>query len=290
VLIAPDVRDGRPLRGETLLQEFWTDADTRDAMILASVTMPEDSGAWTQLFVDDGSGQRSPGGLFYLMTVFGELRKEFSIDADRVYLAGRGAGVPSVMHLGGMFPHLFAGVIGQAGDAGEPIWQNFQNLPVFLQGGGAQATAFEEKTREAGYEGVTVKADAEAAEILTWMQEHPRNSNPVQVTLVPGSPIPNSAYWIEVPPMDVEEGTYVKGEIDRATNTVRIEGNGVRDVVLYFNDLLVDMGQPLKVVLNGEEQQLLVPRSLDDFLGLFERGTNDPGRVYVARRGFSLPD
>ena len=57
--------------------------------------------------------------------------------------------------------------------------------------------------------------------------------------------------------MDVEEGTYVKGEIDRATNTVRIEGNGVRDVVLYLNDVLVDMGQPLKVVLNGEEQELL---------------------------------
>ena len=43
-------------------------------------------------------------------------------------------------------------------------------------------------------------------------------------------------------------------------------------------------------MLNGEERELVVPRSLDDFLGLFLRGTNDPGLVYVARRDFDLPE
>jgi hypothetical protein len=35
---------------------------------------------------------------------------------------------------------------------------------------------------------------------------------------------------------------------------------------------------------------LVVQRSLDDFLSFCERGTNDGGRVFVARRAFDLPE
>jgi len=289
VLIAPEFKDGKPMTSAQLLQEFWTDAATRDAAVLVAVTMPPDEAAWTQLFIDKG-GQRTPGGLAYLMNVYAEVRKQVAIDADRVYVAGRGAGVAAAMKLGATFPHLFAGVIGQAGDAGEVTWQNFQNLPVFLQGGGAQATAFGEKIKAAGYDNATVEADADAATLFKWIKEHPRAANPTKVTLVPGAPIPNSAYWIEVPPTMVEEGTYVKAETDRSSNTIRVEGKGVRSVILYFNDTMVDLGQPMKLVLNGQERDLVVQRSLDDFLSFCERGTNDGGRVFVARRAFDLPE
>lgn len=290
VLIAPEVKDGKSMTSAQLLQEFWVDPATRDGVVLVSVTLPDDPATWTQLFVDDGSGARSMGGLGYMMAVYADVRRQVAVDADRVYVGGRGAGVGVAMRLGSTFPHLFAGVIGQAGDAGEVTWQNFQNLPVFLQGGGAQATAFGEKVKEAGYDNATIVSDADAAAILTWIKDHARAANPAKVTLVPGAPIPNSAYWLEVPPTLVEEGTYVKAEVDRATNTVRVEGKGVRSVILYFNDLLVDLGQPIKLVLNGQERELLVQRSLDDFLSFCERGTNDGGRVYVARRPFDLPD
>ncbi len=289
VLIAPEFKDGRPMTSAQLLQEFWTDAATRDGTVLVAVTMPEDQTTWTQLFIDKG-GQRTSGGLAYLMSVYAQVRKQIAIDADRVFVAGRGAGVAAAMKLGATFPHLFAGVIGQAGDAGEVAWQNFQNLPVFLQGGGSQATAFGEKIKEAGYANATIESDADAATLLKWITEHPRAANPAKVTLVPGSPIPNSAYWIEVPPTMVEEGTYVKAEADRSANTIRIEGKGVRSVTLYFNDALVDLGQPLKLVLNGQERDLVVQRSFDDFLSFCERGTNDGGRVFVARRAFDLPE
>jgi poly(3-hydroxybutyrate) depolymerase len=290
VLIAPEIKEGKSMTSAQLLQEFWTDAATREAAVLVSVTMPDDPDTWNQIFVDGENGQRVLGGLAYLMAVYAEVRKLPAIDADRVFVAGRGAGVASAMALGATFPHLFAGVIGQAGDAGEVSWQNFQNLPVFLQGGGAQATAFGEKVKEAGYDNATVVSDAEAAALLTWINEHPRVANPAKVTLVPGAPIPNSAYWLEVPPTMVEEGTYVKAEADRASNTIRVEGKGVRSVILYFNDVMVDLGQPLKLVLNGQERELVVQRSLDDFLSFCERGTNDGGRVFVARRAFDLPE
>ena len=70
------------------------------------------------------------------------------------------------------------------------------------------------------------------------MQEHPRAANPARVTLVPGSPIPNKAYWVEIPPIDAEGGASITAEADRESNTVTVTANGVDTVTLYFNDKL----------------------------------------------------
>lgn len=290
VLLVPDTKQSLVNPGSQFLSEYWTESDLRDNAILAAVTMPEDTAVWGEQFVEDGNGERTEGGISYLMRVFGDVTNQVAFDPDRVYLAGRGAGVPVVMKLGSLFPQLFAGVIGRAGDVGEVTWQNFQNLPTLLLGAGGQATAFEEAAKGGGYDNVTLKPAADAPEVWGWMQEHPRVSNPAKVHLVPGSPIPNRAYWLQVPPMDVQEGTYIKGEVDRATNTITIEGAGVRRVILYFNDVLVDLDQPVKIVLNGQEQSTVIPRSLDTFLNLSVQAANDAGRLYVAVRDFDLPE
>ena len=47
--------------------------------------------------------------------------------------------------------------------------------------------------------------------------------------------------------------------------------------------------KPIKLVLNGVEQQVLLPRSIDDLLSLIARGTSDPGKLYVAKGRFDLP-
>lgn len=289
LLMIPDTKDGKPIRGDQFLTEFWIEPELRDHALLAAVDMPEALDTWDELFVEV-DGARVSGGLSYLMTVFKDVRENYAVDSERVYLVGRGAGVPVAMKLGSFFPQNFAGVIGRAGDAGVVTWENFQNLPVLLLGAGSQATEFEEKTKAAGYAIATLQPEADGGAIWTWIQDHPRNANPSKVTLVPGSPIPSKAYWLEVPPTDVEPGTFVKAEADPATNTIKIEGKGVRAVRLYLHDLLVDLDKPVKVVLNGQEQQTQIPRSLDDFLDLLVKGTSDAGRPYVAFRGFDLPE
>ena len=60
-------------------------------------------------------------------------------------------------------------------------------------------------------------------------------------------------------------------------------------MTLYFNDELLDLDLPIKLVLNGATQEALVPRSVDDFLSLIERGTSDSGKLYVARGTYDLP-
>jgi hypothetical protein len=224
------------------------------------------------------------------MTAYSDVLQTVAVDPARVYAAGRGRGVAAAMALGATFPQNFAGIVGQAGDTGTLAWQNFRNLPVLLQGGGADATTFAEAVKGAGYDNATTEPEVKNDGLVTWMQDHPRDSNPAKVVLHPGSPIPTKAYWLSVPPTAVEEGTFVQAEIDRATNTVTVQGKGVRSVTLYFNDVLVDMDKPIKVVLNGQTQEVVVPRSLDDFLDLLYRGTSDSARVYVASRTFDLPE
>jgi hypothetical protein len=195
--------------------------------------------------------------------------------------------------VGSMFPHLFAGVAGRAGDTGQADWRNFRSLPTLVFAGGAKATAFEEQSRAAGYDSCTlkseVKPEAVDGELAAWMAQHPRTAYPTKVSLFPGSPIPSRAYWVEVPPKESEPGTVVHAEVDRATNTFQITTKGVDRVTLYLNDVLCDLDKPLKVVINGQAQETLVPRSLETFLELLVKNVCDPARVYVAARAFNVP-
>ncbi|HVS18402.1 MAG TPA: hypothetical protein VMT18_07375, partial [Planctomycetota bacterium] len=290
VLVAPPEKDGKPMTGEQFLQESWSDGALRQGLVLAVVHMPENADSWSKLFVDGDAGQRTPGGLSNLMTAYADVLQTVTIDPDRVYAAGRGRGVEAVMALGATFPQNFAGVIGQMGSPGTVVWQNLSNLPVLLQGGGADATTYAESVKGAGYDNVTLEADVKDDGLLAWIQDHPRVPNPTKVVLHPGAPIPTRAYWLGVPPTAVEEGTYVQAEVDRAANTITVQGQGVRSVTLYFNDILVDMDKPIQVVLNGQSQEVVVPRSLDDYLDLLYRATSDCARISVASRTFDLPE
>jgi hypothetical protein len=276
LIAVPPMKDGKPMTGEQFLQEHWLDSAVRDAAVIAAPDMPENVDEWTQ-----------NAGIGRLMQTFANVRDTVAIDFDRVYLVGRGEGVHAALSLAAMFPHLFAGVVGRAGDAGPVRAENFSNLPTFFQGGGAEATAFSEAAAEFG--NCTLKPEASEDDVWAWMQEHPRNSNPAKVTLVAGKPIPNKAYWVEIPPVASDGGVVVTAEADRESNTVTVTGTGASTVTLFFNDQLVDLGKPIKLVLNGAEQEVVVPRSVDDLLRLIERGTSDPGKLYVATATYDLP-
>jgi len=284
-VIIPGLDDSKVMKAETLLQEHWTDGDLRDEVILVAIDMPEETASWTERSTSDDK----PGGIMTVMLSLAEVRRDFACDFDRFFLAGHGIGVPTASHLGNLFPHLFAGVIGRAGEAGEVACDNFRNLPTFFAGGGAQTTAFEEQAKQLGYDNCTAVANASDAEILNWMRAHPRQPNPTHVTLVPGSPIPNAAYWIGVPPTDAGGEAKIEARADRESNTITVEGSGVASVTILFNDQLVDMSKPITVVVNGVSQENVIPRNLDTVLEYMFRGKSDPGRVYTAVKSYDLP-
>jgi pimeloyl-ACP methyl ester carboxylesterase len=267
------------------LVEKWPLEAIRDNVILVAVPMPGDSLAqWT-----DMGSEEKPGGAGNLLVTFREIKRIYALDFDRVFLAGRGDGVAAAVTIAARFPDRFAGVIGRTGDVGETPCDNFRNLPTFFAGGGAGATKFAEAIKSAGYDNCTLKPDAQEAEVWAWMQEHPRVSNPTEVVLLPGTPIPTKAYWIEVPPFDGVGKAMIKGKADRSTNTVVVEGEGVTSVILYFNDVIADLDKPVKVVCKGADHLVQVPRNLITTLNLMSSSRSDPGKLYTATMTFDLP-
>lgn len=282
ILCVPELRAGKPLAGITFLQDQLQDPALREGAVIAAVNMPEDLARWT--VVKDESGV---GGLFALMAVYGELVRTLNVDTDRVFVLGREQGAVPAAELGARYPQLFAGIGALAGDIGAVPAANFCNLPTFLQGG-ANSSAFEEQSKQLGYNNCTIKADASAADLWSWVQQTRRISNPAKVVLQPEPMKTYNAYWLRIPRTEGLQGK-ITAAADRGSNTIKIDSEEVRSVTLFLNDAIVDLAKPITFVLNGREQQQRVARSVDDMLNLIARGTSDPGRLYVAQISLDIP-
>jgi hypothetical protein len=266
------------------INEQWIDPALRDNAIIAAVTLPAKQEDWLATETDRETGGRN------LMAVYAELVKTHAIDFDRVFIAGRAESVELATVIGMRYPHRFAGVVGRAGDVGAEVQaENLSNLGLFYAGGGANVTALGDKLDKAGFKNCTIKPEATEADIWEWMQAHPRVSMPAEITLYPGTPLPNSAYWLELPPWDGQGTAYVKAKADRASNTITVEGEGVSGFTLYFNDQLVDLDKQLKVICNGTENVGLMQRSVSSTASFIALGRCDPGRILVASRNYDLP-
>jgi hypothetical protein len=266
------------------LTEDWALGALREEVIIAVVSMPEDLTAW-----GDIGSSGSPGGLANLFTVFKEMTRNYAVDFDKVFIAGKGAGVSAALELAQFFPDRFAGVIGRAGDAGEASHVNYRNLPVFFAGGGLKATAFAESMESDGYADVLLQPDAREEDVFSWIKATSRDANPSGVTLYPKLPFPNKAYWLEVPVAEEMEGRVIKAELDTSLNQITIEAKHVSSVTIYYNDLLVDMDRPVTVICNGVKNEDLVPRSFSVMMRLIYSARNDAGRFYTASREYDIP-
>jgi hypothetical protein len=284
LLCLPGLREGKPDDPSQHIIEFWKNPELLDAAIVVTIWLPEDVEAWSAI-----GSREAPGGAGLLLSVLKDVMNSFLVDRDRIFLAGREASVPAALEIGAMFHDRFAGVIGRTGDVGDTSWQNFRNLPTYFAGAGAKADAFAQQIQEAGYNNSTAKADGTEEDVWEWMQATERASYPEHVTLYPGTPTPYRAYWIELPRGGAEEGAKVDAVVDRAANTITIEALGVRSVRVFYNDVLVDLDKPVKVVVNQVEHESVVPRRLGDALDWIFDGRCDPGRYFVNSMSYDVP-
>jgi hypothetical protein len=280
ILCIPDVGE---TPGQHLIEQ-WLDNSLREEVIVVACPMPEDTSLWTEI---GSPGQL--GGVGSILTVFRDVTTRYAVDFDRIYLAGRGPGVASAAAIANRSPHRFAALIGRTGDLGAMEARNFRNLPTWFAGGGAGVSDFEKAIKDLGYDNCTVVPGGTDADLLPWLKQNPRSSNPLEISLVPGSPIPNCAYWLEVPPWDGVGTASIEARIDQDTNTVHIEALGISQVTLRFNDMLLDMDKEITVICNGASNRDLIPRSLRTTLELIYKSSSDPGKVYVATRTYDIP-
>lgn len=281
ILAIPEFKDGKALSPAEFLTAQLTDQEFREGAAIAAVPMPATVANWNTL------GEDNLGGVGMVMRTWGDVISKVGIDADRVYLFGRGSdAVAAAMHVAARYPHRFAGVIGMSGDAaGDVAATNFRNLPTFFIGAGGNATAFETKCKEAGYENCTLKADGTAADVWSWITKTARVANPLKVSFMPGDPYPDRAYWVRIPATDGLK-TVVQAEADRATNTLKLTVPDVRQVTVFLNSALVDFTKPVQIEINGKTRTERIVPSVDDMLQLLS--TSDNGRVYVTHRTFEV--
>ena len=259
------------------LIERWNEADLRAGCAIAVPHMPSDPGQWSET-----------AGLAAVLVTMQQMTQKVATDFDRVYLSGRGAGVAAALAIAEKFPHRFAGVIGRSGDAGDTPAGNFSNLPTFFAGGGAKATAFESSAKELGWDNVTLATTAQEPEIWNWMQGHPRSSYPQELTLYPGKSFPTRAYWLEVRRGSASEGAKIHAKLERDTNSIIIDADGVPNATLFLSDQMLDLSKPIRVVTNGSETSEIVPRSRKQFLRMAYDAVIDPSQIFVAQLRVSI--
>ncbi len=275
VICLPDV-------DQTVQQHFeasWADPAMREAAIFAICQLPEDKTKWTIM----------EGGIAVAMQVLAAVRKEYAVDIDRTYVFALGAGIPVAMAIGQNYPHVFAGVIGRAGDIAEGIAPtNFRNLPTLLIETGSNSAAFEKAAIEAGIASCTRMPDAAEADVRKWIDEHPRTAHPMRITLAPTTQFGKSGYWLTVDDFDPTDLPSVDATADRTANTINVLASEIGSLRVYFNDVLVDMSKPIRVTLNGQEREISVPRSLEHTLDQAYI-SSDTGRVYTYSYYFEVP-
>lgn len=283
LLCIPDP-DEKP---EAHLNDHWMHSELRDSVILVAVDMPDGIKHWGGL--GEAGSHDNAGGAGVLLATFAEVRDNFAIDFDQVFLAGRGAGVAAAMNIANLFPDRFCAIIGRTGDAAEVAPENLSNLPCFFAGGGKLANDFSALGEGDNRAERVFKPDGKVEDIWAWMQTVRRRSNPEEVSLVPGVPFPYKAYWTEVPAGEYTSTAKLSARADRASNTITIKATGIESVTVFLNDTLVDLDKPVKVICNGASHEDKIPRNFNSMMEQIYKGRSDPGRLYTAWKVYDIP-
>jgi len=263
---------------ETHIMEDWVEGSIRDGFLIASPIMPGNGGEWLE----------TTGGVKAVMLTLKHVRDNYAVDFDRIFIGGRGRGVETAHAIAARFPDQFAGVFGWAGDAhGDVDALNFRNIPCYFAGGGTKASKFQETAKAAQIETVTLQQDGKAHDIGVWALAQRRNPYPAHINLVQKALAPTNGYWVSIPRVDAENVS-IEAKVDRATNTITLEGVGIDTATLYLNDAVVDLSKGVTVIANGVETKFTEGRKMSQSLDLWVKGRNDGGRYFVVTRDVRL--
>ncbi|MHC5210026.1 MAG: hypothetical protein ACYTG2_04845 [Planctomycetota bacterium] len=245
-------------------------------------------------------------GLVPFFTTFRVLLERVRFDRARVVLDGWGDAGLDAMLLSTSFPSWFAGVINRSGEPGDDlvIYGNLGDAAVLYVHGAGDAREVDLEAlrgRQDAAAGITVIEEEGSAlapgeetrqAITEWLGERKRDLAPTAIDYKLGDIRFQSIAWLKATDPRVRASArpgdrdfpHLKAQVDRSTNTIDIEAVNVLEVSIFLSDALVDMGKPVRIVVNGEEREnRLFPRDLRTMVQ--NRFFNDDGSygIYTAK-------
>jgi dienelactone hydrolase len=195
------------------------------------------------------------------------------VNPNKVYLMGYSAGGDGVWQLAPRMADRFAAAAMMAGHPNEASLLGLRNLPFAIFMGGADSaykrnTIAAERTAQLGelekadpgayvhlsriYPGVGHWMNLRDAESLPWMAKFQRNPWPKKIVWLQDDVTHERFYWLKIP----DKAAAMAEEKILASiegQTVTLDGSLPAKMELRLADALLDLDQPVKVVVNGKE-------------------------------------
>jgi len=205
-----------------------------------------------------------------------ELRRTYSIDPDRIYLAGVSAGGRGVWHHAARRPDVWAGAIPIAGASSGQVWSiwqeerlapNLLNVPAYIVHGAADSIVPVEDARTMYRWMVELGYDVQYAEFPTrghegfgdfapalyqWMDAHPRVRWPAEVRYDTDWLRWSSAYWVTIEGIEQEGGLASIDARVTGSSVVEVTTRGVTAFSLALDGHpMVDSSRPVEFTVDG---------------------------------------
>jgi predicted esterase len=251
----------------------WIDRSNKEFAILCP-TYP--MGAWWARSAED-----------MVLGLIDQTRKQYSIDSDRIFLAGLSNGAIGTYMIGMFYPDRFAGLIPIAGSI-TPRYMNFlenlRNTPIYMIQGAHDPifpihlsrrvhkilsdmkypVIYREHGEKGKAHGGHFLPESEVPAMMEWMHKQKRQVNPDIVRMTREGNHLGSIYWarlvqggnlalLELPGPESPNPVKRDGKIAtlvatrKGNNFFEVMGQNVVEYDLYFNTETIDFDKPVTV-------------------------------------------
>jgi len=214
----------------------------------------------------------APDGLFSFSMALNVLLEQLRFDRSRVVLDGWGDAGLDATNLATNLPSWFAGLISRSGDPGDDrvIYDNLRGVPVLYVNGDADGRKADLEALKGRKADLTVveesgsalaPSDATRKTVATWIGERKRDLAPDTIDHRIGNVDFQFVDWIlasdprlraNARPGD-PDFPHVKAQIDRASNTIKIDTVNVLELKVFLSDALVDLDKKVVIEVNGKK-------------------------------------
>lgn len=220
----------------------------------------------------DGSWMAKDGGLFDFSMSLNVLLEQLRFDRARVVIDGWGDAGIDATTLATNMPSWFAGLINRSGEPGDEhvIYDNLRGVPELYVHGAAEKREIDLEALKARKADLTVVEEAGSAlvpseetrkAVATWIGERKRDLAPDVVDHKVGNADFQFVDWLwamdprvraNARPAD-PDFPRIKAQVDRASNTIKIETVNVLQLTVYLSDALVDLDKKVLIEVNGKK-------------------------------------